>query len=71
MLVNLHCNNTACDYNVDLDCTARHVYYVNRLCVTFSKRRRDNYRKLMKPDVGICHREHGSLKHEGRGGLVK
>ena len=70
-LVDLHCNNTLCDYNIDLDCTNAHVYYVNRLCVTFRKRRRENYRKLMQPDVGICHREHGSMKHEGRGGRVK
>lgn len=72
MPVNLHCNNIACHYNVELDCTAGHVYYVNRLCVTFRKARcKDNYRKLMQPDVGICHRERGSMKHEGRGGLVK
>jgi hypothetical protein len=70
-MVNLHCNEP-CEYNIDMDCTAGHVYYVNRLCVTFRRKRRDNnYRKLMQPDVGICHREHGSMKHEGRGGLVK
>jgi len=66
-MVNLYCNNTLCHYNIELDCTAGHVYYVNRLCVTFRRKsRRENYRELMRPDVGIYERKHGAVKRRGR-----
>lgn len=69
-MVNLHCNNIKCKYNIELDCTAGDAYYINRLCVTFrNKPREENYRRLMQPDVGICHRERGSMRHEGNGVL--
>jgi hypothetical protein len=69
-MVNLHCNNTLCHYNIELDCNADHVYYVNRLCVTFRKQRRENYRELMKPDVGMCHRQKGKMKRN-EGGMLR
>ena len=62
----LHCNNTNCEYNTELECTAGHVYYIERLCVTYRRKRKENYRELMRPDVGICERKHGVVKRRGR-----
>lgn len=47
------------------------VYHVGRRCVTFRKRpTQENYRDLMRPSAGICHREKGSMR-SGSKSLVK
>ena len=63
----LHCNNTDCKYNHSLDFTANPVHYVDRLCITFRRKpHKDDYRDLMQPAAGICHRERGSMQKKSR-----
>ncbi len=64
----VHCNNEQCLFYVaNQTCSADDVFYVDRVCVTFRHRPRDeDYRDLMRPNAGICHREKGRLKRYGR-----
>lgn len=62
----IYCNNEDCKHNDNQQCNANPVYLVDRSCVTFKRKpRADNYRELMRPDVGICHRSNGKLKRNG------
>ncbi|XEQ93289.1 hypothetical protein SCACP_21490 [Sporomusa carbonis] len=62
-----YCNETECKYWEDQECIAGKVYHVDRRCITFRRRPRgDNYRELMRPAAGICHRERGSMRRESR-----
>ncbi len=61
-MAKLHCNNSNCQHYDNMYCTAAEVYYVDRLCITFRKRKRkENYRELMRADVGICRRARGKM----------
>jgi hypothetical protein len=57
----LYCNNSNCKHYDNQCCTAKPVYNVDRVCVTYRKRSRgDNYRELMQADS--YRREHGAVK---------
>lgn len=48
--VKVHCNNQNCKFYNEQSCTAVTVFYINRQCVTFQKRPRDDlYKKTCKP----------------------
>jgi len=62
----LYCNSI-CQHNDNPEqlCTVNRVYNVDRQCVTYRRRSRgDNYRELMRPEFGICHRENGKMKRK-------
>lgn len=68
----IYCNNEQCQFNNEQQCTNDKVYYINRLCVTYRhKARQENYQDLMKsPYSPKCHRKAGKYKSD-HGDLIK
>ncbi|MGL5513420.1 MAG: hypothetical protein ACRDBM_09360 [Sporomusa sp.] len=60
----IYCNNTSCRHYDNQQCKAAKVYYIDRRCATYRKRREPNYGEMMRPDVGICERERGRMKRK-------
>lgn len=68
----VHCNNDKCRFNNgNKVCTLEDVCYVDRLCITFRKRaKEDNYKEMMKaPFNSGCYKGNGG-KHIGKHGKV-
>ena len=64
-----HFCNEICKFNDNQDkvCEVSLAYHVGRTCVTFRKRsHQENYRDLMRPSAGICHRKKGSMQNGSR-----
>ena len=57
----LHCNNTKCKYNDNqaLLCGATDIHYVDRLCITFKRKREECYRELMRESEPVGHKRKG------------
>ena len=58
----LHCNNKLCKYNDNhaLLCGTTDVHYVDRLCLTFRRRpKEDNYKEIMKASEPTGYKRHG------------
>ena len=53
----VHCNNDKCMYQTNEGCELHDVYYIERLCVSFRRKpRQENYEALMgAPFNPHCH----------------
>lgn len=53
----VHCNNDKCRYCGEQGCDLKDVYYIDRLCVSFRRKpRQENYEALMgAPFHPHCH----------------
>ena len=62
----IYCNNKNCIFNKELECTCHTVYYIERLCMTFrSRRRENNAHKLMQGESRPgCHRVGGKYRSD-------
>ena len=69
----VHCNNTKCKYYTEQRCTSPDVFYIDRLCVSYRKRpREDRIEDLMRaPFDSNCHATSKGYKSNGPGKLLR
>ena len=59
------CSDFECEHYQAGQCIAPAVdHTADRFCVTGRRRSKDETTRLMKPDAGICQRDHGAMKRK-------
>ena len=69
----VHCNNTTCRYYTEQRCMSPDVFYIDRLCVSYRKRpREDRIEDLMRaPFESNCHPTSKGYKSNRPGKLLR
>ncbi|HML88917.1 MAG TPA: hypothetical protein PKA28_10770 [Methylomusa anaerophila] len=62
----VYCNNILCRFNDNTQqtCSLDRVHYVDRRCMSFSKRRGESCAELMQIQRPNCHRSGGGYKSD-------
>lgn len=72
-MAKVFCNNGKCTfYQANQECLADEVFCVDRLCVTFKRRRTEpDYAAMMQVQRPGCHREHGKYVSDKVTGVLR